>query len=189
MKYQKILSLLAAVLLGATLAACAGGKTKVESDLAIEDAPDWVNEGYQALDNRDGRMVHGVGSAPKMTDFSLQRSTADDRARAEVARVLSTFMDVVANDYIATAGYDDATIDEQAISRQIEAVTRLNMSGTEIIARWRNENDQSIYSLAELDMKRVEQIVRKANVMNEGFQSHLLSKGETLFDQMVEEKQ
>lgn len=187
MNKQKLMTLLAALFLGASLAACSGGKTEVESDLGIEDAPDWVNEGYQALDNRDGRMIHGVGSAPKMTDMSLQRSTADDRARAEVGRVLSTFMDVVADDYLATAGYGDATVDEQAISRQIQAVTRLNMAGSEIIARWRNEKNGAIYSLAELDLKRVENIVSKADKMNEGFRSHLLEKGETLFDAYMEE--
>lgn len=187
MKNHKLISLAMAIFLGTMLAACSGGKTKVESDLGIEDAPDWVNEGYQALDNKDGRLIHGVGSAPKMTDFSLQRSTADDRARAEVARVLSTFMDVVANDYLATAGYGDETIDEQSISRQIEAVTRLNMSGTEVIARWKSEENGAVYSLAELDLKRVEQIVKKADVMNEGFQNHMIEKGDTLFDRFVEE--
>lgn len=187
MKNHRLLSLASAIFLAVMLGACASGKTEVESDMGIEDAPDWVNEGYQALDNREGRMIHGVGSAPKMTDMALQRSTADDRARAEVARVLSTFMDVVANDYLATSGYGDNTMDEQTISRQIEAVTRLNMSGVEIIARWRSEENGAIYSLAELDLNRVEQIVKKTDVMNEGLQNHLLTRGETLFDEFVEE--
>ena len=183
---KRMLSTAVLVLLAGTLVACSSGRTKVESDLGIEDAPDWVNEGSQALNNKDGRLIHGFGSAPKMTDFSLQRSTADDRARAEVARVLSSFMNVVSQDYVATAGYGEATVDEQAISRQIENVTKLNMAGTEIIAWWRSENDGMIYSLAELDMKRVNDIVKKANVMNEGFVKHLETRGETLFDRFIE---
>ncbi|HEX7048498.1 MAG TPA: hypothetical protein VF275_13105 [Gammaproteobacteria bacterium] len=175
------------LLLAGTLAACASGRTEVESDLGIEDAPDWVNEGSQALNNKEGRLIHGFGSAPQMMDASLQRSTADDRARAEVARVLSSFMNVVSQDYVATAGYGEDMLSEQAISRQIENVTRLNMTGTEIIARWRSENDGVVYSLAELDMKRVNDIVGKAGVMNEGFTKHLQEKGETLFDRFIEE--
>lgn len=185
---KRILSTFMLLLVATALAACSSGRTKVESDLGIDDAPDWVNEGLQALDGRDGRLIHGIGSAPSMRDVSLQRSTADDRARSEVARVLSSFMNVVSQDYVATAGYDEATIDEQAISRQIENLTRLNMTGTEIIARWHNKNDGSTYSLAELDMKRVKDIVSKADMMNEGFARHLETRGETLFDRFMERK-
>ena len=52
------------ILLGLSIAlllsACAGGTT-VESDLGLDHAPDWVNEGSQALNNEDGRLFHGVG--------------------------------------------------------------------------------------------------------------------------------
>lgn len=172
-------------LFSALLAACAGGRTEVESDLGIEDAPDWVNEGSQALNNRDGRLIHGMGSAPNLRDEALQRSTADNRARAEVARVLSSFMHVVSQDYVATTGAGDYASNEQSISRAIENVTRLNMSGTEIIARWRNPDTGTVYSLAELDLERVKDIVGSANQMHDGLRNHFRQHGETLFDQFA----
>ena len=49
------------------LAACAG-QTKVESDLGIKGAPDWVNEGSQAVNDKKGRLIQGVGSAPNLGD-------------------------------------------------------------------------------------------------------------------------
>ncbi|MGH9454496.1 MAG: LPP20 family lipoprotein, partial [Terriglobia bacterium] len=73
------------------LAACSN-RTVVPSNPGIKGAPDWVNQGSQALNDRDGRLIHGIGLAPAMNDLSLQTSTADERARAEVARVLSSFM-------------------------------------------------------------------------------------------------
>ena len=171
--------------LGVSLAACSGGKTRVESDLGMDDAPDWVNEGYQALETDDGRLIHGVGSAPRMMDESLQKSTADDRARAEVARVLSSYMNVVSQDYLATAGTGDMAVNEQAISRQIENVTKLNMSGTEIVGRWRDSKTGAIWSLAELDLSRVKKIVASAEGMNEGFRQYFQQHGETVFDRMA----
>lgn len=188
MKVIQLSRLLLVCLLVAGVAACAGGRTKLESDLDIDGAPDWVNEGSQALNNRDGRLIHGMGSAPKMSDASLQRSTADDRARAEVARVLSSFMNVLSNDYVATAGNGETMYDEQAISRSIENVTRLNMSGTEIIARWKDPETGTVYSQAELDLKRVKDIVGSANQMHDGLRNHFAQHGETLFDQYAEEK-
>lgn len=185
MKAGSIFRLLLVSVLAASLAACAGGRTKVESDLGMDDAPDWVNEGSQALNTQDGRLIHGIGSAPKMKDESLQKSTADNRARSEVARVLSSFMNVVSNDYVATAGTGEDTFDEQAISRSVENVTRLNMSGTEIIARWKDPKTGAIYSLAELDLKRVKNVVGSANQMHEGLRNYFETHGETLFDKFA----
>ena len=84
------------------LAGCAG-KTTVKSDLSIKGAPDWVNEGTQYLADKKGRLFHGVGSAPDMNDEAMQIYTADQRARAELAQILSAYLDVVSKDYTAAA--------------------------------------------------------------------------------------
>ena len=118
------------------LAACGGGKTVVESDLGIKGAPDWVNKGTQAVNDKDGRLFHGVGAAPSLGDDALQRSTADDRARAEVARMLSTYIDAVSNDYSAAAGTGTNANADQSVQRQIKAVTKQNLAGSKIIGRW-----------------------------------------------------
>ena len=130
------------------LAGCSS-KTEVESDLRIEDAPDWVNEGNQMLNDRDGRLFHGIGSAPPMGDLSLQKTTADDRARAELARIFSSYLKVVSNDYSASAGTGDEQLNEQAVTRQIDSLTQINLTGAKIIGRWRDEDTGTIWSLAE----------------------------------------
>ena len=147
------IKLLAATAIALALAACGGGKTVVESDLGIKGAPDWVNKGTQVLNDRDGRLFHGVGSAPSLGDDALQRSTADDRARAEVGRMLSTYLDVVGNDYSASAGTGTNASADQAVSRQIKAVTKVNLAGSKIIGRWKDGRTNMIYSIAELDLK------------------------------------
>ncbi|MGD8379519.1 MAG: hypothetical protein PVJ40_09455 [Gammaproteobacteria bacterium] len=181
--YRKI-GLIFAVLVLAGLTACSN-RTEVKSDLGIKGAPDWVNEGYQALDNRDGRLFHGVGSAPKMADQSLQRSAADNRARAEVARTLSSFMNIVAQDYSAASGDGPAAYNEQAISRQIDNITHLNMSGVEIIGRWKDPRTGTVYSLAELDMKRVKDVVAGARQMNDGFRQYIQANADNVFDRIA----
>src|SRR5262249_1220247 len=129
------------------LAACGGGKTVVESDLGIKGAPDWVNKGTQAVNDKDGRLFHGVGAAPSLGDDALQRSTADDRARAEVARMLSTYIDVVGNDYSSAAGTGANANADQAVSRQIKAVTKVNLAGSNIIRRRTDSPTTLVYSI------------------------------------------
>jgi hypothetical protein len=169
------------------LSAC-GGKTMVESDLGISGAPDWVNEGTQYLNDKNGRLFHGVGQAPPMGDESLQISTADNRARAEVARILSSYLDVVSNDYTAASGSGDKAISQQAVSRQIRNLTKVNLSGVKIIGHWRNDKDNTIFSIAELDLEQVKQTTDMVNDMNGDLKRYINDHSNNIFDQVSQEK-
>jgi hypothetical protein len=186
MFHKMISRLLLSVFITAVVAGC-GGKTMVESDLRIKGAPDWVNEGTAILKNRDGRFFHGIGSAPMMGDESLQVATADNRARAEIARILTSYMDVVYNDYTATSASSDQPLTENEISRQIQNISKVNLSGAHIIGHWRDKRTGSIYALAELDMKHVKETVANVKDMNADVRQHILDNGETIFDRSTTE--
>ena len=168
------------------LAGCSG-KNMVESDLGIKGAPDWVNEGTQVLNDKDGRYFHGVGQAPSMADDSLQITTADSRARAEVARMISTFIDVAHHDYSAASGSGGEVVSEQAISQQIESLSQTNISGSKIIGHWRDKKTGNVYSIAELDLKQVQDVVEASHKMNKGFSRFLETQGDNIFDRQVED--
>ena len=169
------------------LSACSH-RTTVESDLGIKDAPDWVNEGNQALKDGKSRFFRGTGSAPSMNDASLQQSTADNRARAELAQIFSSYMDVVANDYSAAASDTDETMNEQAVYRSIKNITQLNVSGAEIIARWRDERTGILYSLAEIDLNKVKRVTSAAKTMDATFKSFFDQHSESIFDRMERQR-
>lgn len=178
---------LVGVILVLVLSACAG-KTKVESDMNISGAPDWVNEGTNILKDKDGRLFHGVGFAPEMGDMSLQKSTADNRARAEVARVLSSYMNVVSRDYVESSGTGEQQELSQAVSHDIENITKVNLTGAKIIGNYRDKKTSTIYSIAELDMKHVKSILDNVENMNAGFREYIKSQGDNIFDRMAGER-
>ncbi len=157
-------------------------KSVVESDLGISDAPDWVNEGTQYLNNNEGKLFHGVGEAPTMGDTSLQKSTADNRARAELSRILSSMLDIASQDYTAASGSGKDAVSQQSVSREIKSLTKMNLSGAKIIGRWKDDKTGTIYSLAELDMKYVKQILDTARHMNKDLQQYLISHADNTFD-------
>ena len=49
-----------------------------------QEKPEWTTKTYWA----DGDIVYGVGKAPKMMNSSLQRSTAENRARAATLKAV-----------------------------------------------------------------------------------------------------
>jgi hypothetical protein len=182
---KKLLSL--AVLVTA-ISGCGSEPTKVESDLGIKGAPDWVNKGTNVLSTKDGRLFHGVGSASQMGDLALQKSVADDRARAEVARVLSSYLDVVSNDYMASAKSGDSGVNEEAVSRQIKNTTKINMAGARIIGSWKDPKSNTVWSIAELDMKQVKSTMAGVNDMNADLKRYIETTADNIFDRVAKEK-
>ena len=182
-----VAKLFALAVLAALVASCSS-TTKVESDLGLKGAPDWVNEGTSILNDKDGRLFHGVGSASPTGDMSLQKSVADDRARAEVARVLSSYMDVVSNDYMASAKSGGATVADESVSRQIKNLSKINLTGTKIIGSWRDPKTNVIYSIAELDMKHVKDTLSGVQDMNTDLKRYIETQADNIFDRVAKEQ-
>jgi len=177
------------ILAAGMLAACASKPTQLESDLGIKDAPDWVNKGTAYVNNQDGRLFHGVGSAGPMGEVSLQRSTADERARAEVARIFSSYLDVVSNDYSSAAKSGTMKVNEEAVSRQIKNLTKVDLAGAKIIAHWVDPKTKYVYSIAELDIKTVKDNVAARNDMNQDLRRYITGHADNIFDRLAKEKQ
>lgn len=163
------------------IAACST-KNVVESDLGMKGAPSWVNEGTAMLKDNDGRLFHGVGSAPVMGDTSLQIATANDRARAEVARILSSYLDVASNDYLSSAGAGQSPETVQSVSRQIRNLTRVNLTGAKIIGHWREPKTNMVYAIAELDMQSVKETLQGVQEMNQDLKRYISEHGDNIFD-------
>ncbi|SES64088.1 LPP20 family lipoprotein [Thalassotalea agarivorans] len=163
---------------------CSSG-TDIESDLGLENAPDWVNEGSKAIDNDDGRLVQGVGSAPKMGDLSLQKSTADNRARAEIARIMSTFMDATMSDYSASNGEEF----DMQVQQVIKSSTQIALNGSKIMGNWRDPETGILFSFAELDMSKLKEAVANADIMNKSFQKYFDDEFDANFDRFMKKEQ
>jgi hypothetical protein len=188
MKTPKVMTrLIVALAIAVTLGAC-GGKSTVKSNLHIKGAPNWVNKGTSVLKEKDGRLFHGVGMAEDLGNMSLQKSTADNRARAEIARILSSYMDIVENDYITANRADGQNVSQEQISRQIKNVSETNLAGSKIIARWTDKKTSTIFSLAELDMKYVKQTINSYREMNTGLRKFMEQNADSAFDKLEQSR-
>lgn len=183
MKSAKLMAYLGTLLLAAGLmTAC--GNAPLKGGLGIKGAPDWVDQGTQVLNDQDGKVIHGVAMVQAMPDLSLQESTADTRARAEVARVLNTFIHDATQDYNAAAGTGKDQSVDQSISRQLQTITDQNLSGVIILQRWHNPNDGSMWSIAALKLSQVKDSIANAQDLNAGFRDYFKANADNIFDSM-----
>lgn len=164
----------------AGLAACSSRET-IESDLGISGAPDWVNEGTQAVDDDDGRYIQGVAYAPPLNDESLQTSTADGRARAEVARVVSSFVESTLNDYSASTGDTAVSNIEQTVTNS----TRTILNGSKIQGRWKDDDTGNIYSFAEMDMEALDDAIKVSGKLSDNFKAFFNNHSNANFERFV----
>lgn len=102
------------------LSGCVIDPMQGENQVNIKGAPDWVNKGSVLVANKETRLFRGVDSSASQGDMALQKSIADDRSIAETARVLSTYLDIVSNEYMDSARIRDTGMSDEAISRHID---------------------------------------------------------------------
>ena len=171
---MKNVFLLITVLLVASGCSSKQSSEDIETDMKLADAPAWSNE--------DGRLIHGVGSAPAMGDLSLQKATADNRARAEIARIMSTFIDSTLADYSASNGESF----DMSVDKTLKSSTRAALSGAVIIGSWRSTKSGEVYSFAELDLKKLETSISNADKVNQAFKNYSKQNLEANFDRFTQ---
>ncbi len=165
------------------LSACSSNSPTIESNMGIKGAPDWVNEGTQSVDNINGRYIYGVAFAAPMSDESLQTATADNRARAEVAKVVSTYIDSTMSDYTAATG-DTAS---NSIEQSINSATKTVLNGAKIKGHWKDKKSGNIYSFAEMDMKVLDDAISTAGKLSDSFKAYYTENATANFDRFIKD--
>lgn len=179
---KKIVGLL--LLVGLHLGGCAS-QSVVDISNAGEGAPGWVRQGSSILKAKNGRVFLGVGSAPMLGDFSLQTATADQVARAEVSRILSSYMEIVSRDFIASGEAEDAGFTEQSVARHMDQVERMDLTTVRIVGHWQDTKTNHIYAIAEMDMQQARKKLEEMEKVNPGLKKYMGEEGNDIFDRLA----
>jgi hypothetical protein len=185
MPYHSHTIMTVAVMFGLALSllACSGESAFNE----VRDAngvPRWVSEGSNIVKSQQSRRFYGVGSASMLGDFSLQTATADSRARAEIVRILTSYMEIVSLDFIASGKAAEAGFSEQNVLSQIDAVVGPGLGRVNVVSHWNDKKTKKIYAIAELDMQRVRRALAAA-VLNPGLKAYIGIEGDNIFDRIA----
>ena len=116
-------------------------------------APKWVLIGGGAFSDDEGKAFFGVGSATGIKNYSLQRQIADDRARADLAKVFEYYVETLTKDYQAhtTAGSFATSTEEQNAEAAVKVVVSTTLRGVTIIDHFEIPERGELISLARLD--------------------------------------
>ncbi len=120
--------------------------------LLASSEPAWVNRGSGAFPS-GARMFYGVGMANGVKNPSLLRTTADNRARAELAKVFETYSASLMKDYSST--------EMQQVEQAVKTFSASTQQGAEIADRYLGSNGV-MYSLCQLDLEKAKVLIAAA---------------------------
>jgi hypothetical protein len=173
------------VALGLLLLGACSTKTVLDESRDARGVPVWVSEGSNILKSKENRLFHGVGSAPGLGNLTLQTGAAAQQARAEIARIVASYMEIVSRDYIASGEAAEAGFTAQSVPKQIDNLSKVDLTGIRILSQWRDKDTQTVYAIAEMSLQSVRQRLKEADVLDQGLRSYIGQEGDNIFDRIA----
>jgi hypothetical protein len=174
---KKKLSLLVVVAVVAALAGCASAPKK----------PDWITKGAAAF-AKEKKVIYGVGIAESIKSEALRRTTADNRAIAEISKRLSTMSTSLMRDYMSSANVteQEKTSGEQYVENTVKTFASNTMSGVKVIDRW--DDGKVTYSLAALDLDELKSMTEQVSQLSQQVRDYIKANAEKAFDKLEAEQ-
>lgn len=177
---------MALLLLAAPMAACGGSDGTVKGTPTgrgpVVEYPEWVMKGSGAFGS-EKKVFYGVGVASGIHNHALARTTAGNRARAELSKVFNTYTASLMKDYASstTAGDMSASDEQQMVEQAIKTFSANELTGVEIVDHWIHPTDGSIYALARLDVAAFEEMIDRHKQLSQAVKERVRRASERAF--------
>jgi hypothetical protein len=120
-------------------------------------APEWTALKSGVYHNASGKAVfHGLGSVSKDENSSNRKIISEDRARDELAKVFTSYMERLV-EKLSKAHTDNplTNVNKDQLNNSMEEGTATILMESEISDHWENPDNGKVYSLAKLDLSRL----------------------------------
>jgi hypothetical protein len=159
------------------LASCFGDPAK----------PDWIKKGAGAF-GKEKKVLYGVGIAEGIRSEALRRTTADNRAIAEISKQLSTMSTSIMRDYMSSANVteQEKSAGDQYVENTVKTFSSNTLAGAKIMDR--RDNGKVCYSLATLNIDDLKVLAEKVKELRPQVREYIKDNAEQAFDKMEAEQ-
>src|SRR5215211_3319368 len=157
---------------------------------AFGGASKCVEKGSGAFNEKDSNAFYGVGSVVGVRNEPLAWDTAENRARAEIAKTFETYTGYLMRDYAAstTAGDFTRNTEEQNVERAIKTVTTATLSGVRPIERYKDDKTGTYYVLTKLNLEEMKNNLEQAKELNAQVRDFVRKNADKLFERLEKEE-
>jgi len=180
MRFRNAMQLIGLMMVTLLLAACSS-------------TPKWVEKGGGYMNEKNSKAFYGVGGVSGVQNEPLARESADNRARADLAKYMDTYTSYLMRDYAAstTAGDFTKSSEEQNIERALKTFVSTNLSGVAVVDRWEKEDKvgKTVYALAKMDLETFKDQVGRMKELNAQARDFVRKNAEQAFDRLQQEEE
>lgn len=137
-----------------------GCSPKAEPQPPPAAQPEWVAYGSTFVNRGGKRILQGVGAVTNVKNKALRQTMADNRARAEVTKLLERYVALLLQDYAGSLPEADKVAAEMTISAVTMGFTAETAFQTQIENRF-VADDGTMFALGELDLERLREVAGK----------------------------
>ncbi|MFC1888933.1 LPP20 family lipoprotein [Thermodesulfobacteriota bacterium] len=168
---------------------CAG-KAKDVAPESTSTRPEWVDKGSGAFEGEMGKVFYGVGMAWGAKNPVLLRSSADSKARAEIASIFNVYVARLNKSHAESAmeGDPDTTSELQYITETVKTFTKAELAGVQIVDHWKDEKEGVLYSLGRMDYSIFESYLDKGSQLSEAARQRVVNAAKAAFTELEEEE-
>jgi hypothetical protein len=160
--------------------------------VACSGTPKWVSKGGGYMSEKDNKAFYGVGAVTGVRNEPLAKETADNRARADLAKYVDTYTAYLMRDYAAstTAGDFTKSSEEQNVERAVKTFVSAHLSGVQVVDRWEKDEKSGkvTYALAKMDLASFKESVNQMKELNETARDFVRKNAERAFDRLQQEE-
>jgi hypothetical protein len=184
---KKLLSALSLVAIAGVIGC--GGSKPAPGPIAAQ-APEWVNKASGAFKDGGASVFYGVGIAQGIRNRALSVTAADDRARAEIAKIMNQYVAVLGKDYMASISAGDLTksSEEQAVQQTLKTFAKWTLHGAIIVDHWKDPSDGTMFSLCKLDMGAFKKTLQESKELDSKLRDYVKANAEKAFDELQAEE-
>jgi hypothetical protein len=160
--------------------------------VACSGTPKWVSKGGGYMSEKDHKAFYGVGAVTGIRNEPLAKETADNRARADLAKYIDTYTAYLMRDYAAstTAGDFTKSSEEQNVERAVKTFVSAHLSGVQVVDRWEKDEKSGkvTYALAKMDLASFKESVSQMKELNATARDFVRKNAERAFDRLQQEE-
>jgi hypothetical protein len=157
----------------------------LKAELMEPDAPKWMRNGCGAFFAEKKTLICGVGGVAGMTNPSLARTTAEGRARTEIARSLRVRAKAMLKDYQAATqgGPGNKLASEQHIEDTSKQISDVTLSGTRLQDTWVSSKG-TLWALMVLDLDAFRSTIKSMNELDEELRRAIVQRADRSFQEL-----
>jgi len=152
--------------------------------------PAWVKKGSAAYNEKDSKIIYGVGSVVGIRNEPLAWDAAENMARAEITKRFQTYTAYLMRNYAASTTAADFTksTEEQNVERAVKTFSSGTMVGVMPVDRYKDEDSATYYVLVKVDLKSMQEALAQSKELSPQVRDFVRQNGERLFEKLEKEE-